>query len=182
MREVYQTPDLFIVYIFMCQYLRPWRMGQKFKLHTLKFCQCPAPTRRAVTQSAGGAAVNICVRGVWVKIQVIPLCWTVLERLLCCSAGGFVSAEAHDPGKRRDGGRGDGRRAGSRARSPTAVGVVTQPCSHGVTQPCSHGVTQPCSHGVTQPCRHGVTQPCSHGARWRNLKRGHQRALRQRQH
>ena len=51
----------------MCQYLRPWRMGQKFELHTLKFCQCPAPTRRPVTQSAGGAAVNICVRGVWVK-------------------------------------------------------------------------------------------------------------------
>ena len=39
----------------MCQYLRPWRMGQKFELHTLKFCQCPAPTRRPVTQSAGGA-------------------------------------------------------------------------------------------------------------------------------
>ena len=39
----------------MCQYLRPWRMGQKFKLHTLKFCECPAPTRRVVTQSTGGA-------------------------------------------------------------------------------------------------------------------------------
>ena len=42
----------------MCQYLRPWRMGKKFKLHALKFCQCPAPTRRPVTQSAGGAAVT----------------------------------------------------------------------------------------------------------------------------
>ena len=27
----------------MCQYLRPWRMGQKFELHALKFYQCPAP-------------------------------------------------------------------------------------------------------------------------------------------
>ena len=56
----------------MCQYLRPWRMGQKFKLHTLKFCQCLAPTRRVVTQSvgsdsagpeiqAGGAQEIICI-------------------------------------------------------------------------------------------------------------------------
>jgi hypothetical protein len=33
-------------------------MDQKFKLHTPKFCQCPAQTRRAVTQSASGAVTK----------------------------------------------------------------------------------------------------------------------------
>ncbi len=47
-----------------CQYLRWWRMGQNFKLHTPWFCQYPAPTRRAVSQPAAA---------LWQKIQKAPL-------------------------------------------------------------------------------------------------------------
>ncbi len=75
-------------------------MGQKFKLHTLKFSQCPAPTRRAVTQSAGGAAVT--------KIQKAPLspssgagagqkCPGSVRRLdiYVCGVTGYASHSSH---------------------------------------------------------------------------------------
>jgi hypothetical protein len=98
-----------------CRYLRRWRMGQKFKLHILKFCQCPAPTRRAVTQSARRRRCDKkykkphlvqAVRRVRVKnVQVLFGAWTYFSGVtgyashsVTCGVGaGDQSTIPHDP-------------------------------------------------------------------------------------